>query len=172
MKVIVYMGVTLDGFIAREDGSTDFASAVEWDAYKNKIKEIGNVVMGRRTYNQMTKNNDSHIVEGATLVVVTHDTDLKPTNGNMFVAHSPGEAVQILERRGFANALVGGGGIVNASFLEKGLVDELCLDLEPVVIGKGIRLFERARVDAKFELLEVNKLSESELQLRYRVLKD
>jgi dihydrofolate reductase len=165
------MAVTLDGFIAKEDGGTDFASPLEWESYKNKIKEVGNVVMGRRTYDQMTRNNDSYIVDGAILVVVTHDKDLLITGENMFVAGSPEEAVKILEDKGCATALIGGGGIVNASFLDKGLVDELYLDLEPVAIGKGIGLFEGASVETKFELVEIKNLSKDELQLHYRAIR-
>lgn len=55
--------------------------------------------------------------------------------------------------------------------MKEGLVDEIYLDIEPIVLGKGIQLFEDADFESKLELLETRKFSNNEIQLHYKVLK-
>ena len=64
-----------------------------------------------------------------------------------------------------------GGGTLNTSFMAENLIDEIYLDVEPIVFGKGIRLFKENDFEAKLKLLEIKKLSNDEIQLHYQVLK-
>jgi len=77
----------------------------------------------------------------------------------------------LLSQKGYKIAVVAGGGTLNASFLKEGLVDELFLDVEPVIIGKGLPLFAGKQFGKKLELLGIKKLSKNEIQLHYKVLK-
>lgn len=67
--------------------------------------------------------------------------------------------------------MVCGGGKLNAAFMKENLIDEIYLDVEPVVHGKGIRLFADADFEAKLKLLGTNKFSKNEIQMHYRVIK-
>jgi len=67
--------------------------------------------------------------------------------------------------------VVAGGGKLNASFLKEGLVDEIYLDVEPIAFGKGIKLFDDEDFEVNLELIEVNKISQNEIQLHYKVKK-
>lgn len=60
---------------------------------------------------------------------------------------------------------------MNASFIAAGLIDEIFLDVEPHLFGKGIKLFEGKNFEAKLKLLGVKKISKNEVQLHYKVLK-
>lgn len=55
--------------------------------------------------------------------------------------------------------------------MKEGLIDEIFLDVEPVVFRKGIKLFADADFEAKLELLETRNFSNNEVQLHYKVLK-
>jgi dihydrofolate reductase len=85
------------------------------------------------------------------------------------VAHSPQEALQVLEDA--ETVIVAGGGNLNGSFLGENLVDELYIDIEPAVLGKGIPLFNGPDFDRALKLIGTKQLSENEIQLHYQVLK-
>ena len=77
----------------------------------------------------------------------------------------------MIEEKGFEKAFLAGGGQLNASFMKEGLVDEIYLDVEPLLFGKGIKLFADADFEYKLELLECKKLNANTLQLHYEILK-
>ena len=76
-----------------------------------------------------------------------------------------------MKGKGFTSALVGGGGKLNASFMKENLVDEIYLDVEPVVLGKGVKLFDDGEFEKSLELLVIKKISKDEIQLHYKVKK-
>ena len=95
----------------------------------------------------------------------------KISDARVVVATSPQEAIHILREKKFAIALVAGGGMLNVSYMNEHLVDELFLDVEPLIFGKGIKLFSEGNFDAKLEFLKMKKLSQHTLQLHYLILK-
>lgn len=62
-----------------------------------------------------------------------------------------------------------GGGTTNAGFLEASLIDEIILSVHPMTLGQGIPLFKGNEVEQHFDLVDVNKLSEGLVQIRYAV---
>ncbi len=171
MKVILYMAITPNGMIAKENDDTDFVSKSEWKSFKDMLKKTGNLVIGGRTYKIMEKNEEFSKITKSVVVVVSRDFSFKPKQENHFVARTPKDALSLLKKHGFGTALVAGGGKLNASFLKEGLVDELFLDIEPVVFGKGIGVFAEQNFEAKLKLLKTKKLSGNEIQLHYKVMK-
>lgn len=57
------------------------------------------------------------------------------------------------------------------AFMKEGLINEIYLDVEPLIFGKGIKLFADSDFEYNLELLEVNKLNENTVQLHYKVIK-
>lgn len=109
---------------------------------------------------------------GNPITVVLSSTKLKTGNKNHFCAKTPKEALTALEKHGFKKVFVGGGGgKINSSFMKDGLVDEIILQIEPMLFGKGINLFADSDFEAKLELVGVEKLSQNEIQLYYKVKK-
>ena len=84
---------------------------------------------------------------------------------------SPKDALDILKKDKFSKALVAGGGTLNTSFIKENLVDEIIIDVEPKILGKGIKLFSDDDFESNLELIRTKKLSNNEIQLRYKVLK-
>jgi len=174
MKVILYMAITANGMIAKGNDDVSWVSDTEWESYSEMIKKAGNMIIGRKTYEVMLKIDDfnkSNLNEIKT-VVLTNDASLKIHNPQFVsAATSPRGALDILLNQGFETIMVCGGGKLNASFMSENLIDEIYLDVEPVVFGKGIGLFAEKDFEAKLKLLENKKLSEGEIQLHYKVLK-
>ncbi len=85
------------------------------------------------------------------------------------LTHSPHKALEILA--GHDEVIVAGGGKLNSSFLAEGLVDEIYLDIEPIVLGQGIPLFKERDFLHHLQLVGQKKFGQDVLQLHYRVLK-
>ena len=166
MKVILYMAVTANGLIAKEDDDTPWSDAV-WDSYYKMARQFKAVVLGRRTYELMKRVGEFEKIGNPFTVIVTKK-DFIP-NSNFVIARSPKEALKILREKNFSKVLVGGGGTLNSSFMEENLIDEIFLDVEPLVFGKGIKLFSGGDFEARLELIKVKNISPNEIQLHYKV---
>lgn len=168
------MATTINGYIAKEDDDASWVTATEWSSFSGTIKANGNMVIGRRTYEIMLKNDEFNRagLNEIKTVVLTNNTSLKIHNPKFIsVATSPREAVDILCKQDFETIMVCGGGKLNSSFMKEGLIDEIYLDVEPIVFGRGIQLFLPEEFEFKLQLLEVNKLSDNTIQLHYKVKK-
>lgn len=172
MKVILYMGVSINGFIAKTDGDSEWTSDEDLKGFFDNSKRIGNVIMGKNTFH--AANNYGYFPFPEALnIVVTHE-QIENTWGDnvIFTDRSPKDILKLLEERDFKEALLIGGGQLNSSFAKEKLIDEIYLDVEPLLLGKGIPVFAPSS-DFEFELklLEVNKLNEDTVQLHYKIIK-
>ncbi len=168
MKVTLYLSITANGLIAKESDDTSWVSSTEWKNFRSMIKKAGNMIIGRRTYEVMCKNKEFEKLGKVKIVVVSQTLRM---DKSITVVKSPREALTYLQQQGFFTALICGGGKLNSSFMKEKLIDEIYLDLEPIILGKGIKLFADAKFEAKLELIGIKKLSKEEVQLHYRVRK-
>ena len=134
------------------------------EKFSDKVKEINNLVVGRKTFEIMEKNNEFKKIGNPLVIVVSNK------NTKNFV-NSPKKAIELLRKKGFSKALIAGGSELNSSFMKENLVNEVYLDVEPIMFGKGIKLFEENNFEVKLELLNTKKLSKNTIQLHYKVLK-
>jgi len=169
MQVILYMATSVNGYIAKENNETPWFDE-EWQSFSKFVKEVGNIVIGKNTYEIMKKDDEFRKIGNPFTVVVSKEDFVH--NSNFAIVKSPKEALKILEKKNFAKALVAGGGMLNSSFMKDRLVNEIYLDVEPLVFGKGIKLFSDNDFDAKLELIRTKGLSKSTIQLHYRILED
>ena len=165
MKVVLYMAMTANGYIAKENNETPWSDE-EWKSFSTKVKEIKNLVIGRKTFEIMEQGKEFQKIDNPFTVIVSNQN-----NNNSNFVNSPEQAIDLLKQKGFSKILVAGGGILNSSFMQKGLVDEIYLDIEPFFFGKGIKLFANNDFETKLELLETKQLSKNTIQLHYRILK-
>ncbi|PIN75848.1 hypothetical protein COV18_01560 [Candidatus Woesearchaeota archaeon CG10_big_fil_rev_8_21_14_0_10_37_12] len=168
MKVILYMAISANGYVAKEDDDTSWISKTEWDSYSAAVRNAGALIVGRRTYNILTKQPEFSEFEKVKIAVVSKG-DFETLQPYHMLAKTPKEALNLLSE--FDHVIVAGGGILNASFIKENIVDEIYLDIEPTLFGKGIKLFADADFEAKLKLLNMNKLSDDEVQLHYGVIK-
>ncbi len=168
MKVILYMAISANGFIAKLDDTTNWISSEEWDSYSLAVRTAGCLIVGRRTYHILTSQEEFSEFKDVKLVVVSKE-DFVTLSSNHFVAHSPKEALDLL--KGYREVVVAGGGLLNASFLAEKLVDEIILDIEPIVFGTGIPVFQGLEFEHKMKLIGHKFITESVIQMHYEVLK-
>ncbi|MBI4043521.1 MAG: dihydrofolate reductase [Candidatus Diapherotrites archaeon] len=170
MRVILYMAVTVNGLIARENDDTSWVSKEEWKSFQRMIKRAGNIIVGRRACEIMARAKEP--VPPCQVLSVSSQGNLEclAPQGTLFFPN-PQSALDFLEGKKFKTALVAGGAHLNASFLSQNLVDELYLDVEPVLIGKGIPLLVPSDVERKLKFIGAKRFGEGIVQLHYRVKK-
>jgi len=117
-------------------------------------------------YELMVAQAAQGAITGVELVVVTGSG---MQAGGVATAASPQEALELLERKGYETALVGGGAALDASFLSHGLVDEIRLNVESILSSDGLPLDFDSGPATDLRLIDTRKLSESVVQLRYEV---
>lgn len=168
MNTKIYMATSLDNFIARKNDDTDFLSEAGWDNFTKIVTAARCLIIGRRTYEIMLNDGNFDSFDDAIALVVVSKT-LKEADHK--VVSSPQEALDHLSSKGFDTALVCGGSKLNASFLAAGLVNELQLDIEPVILGQGIPLFAETDLDTTaLELIKTDKLpNDTTLSVLYKV---
>ncbi len=168
MRVILYMAISVNGMIAKKDDDTSWVTKEEWASYSLAVREAGNLIVGHRTYEILTKQPEFSEFKDVKLVVVSKNK-FKTLSPNHLTAISPKEALKMLKK--FKEIIVAGGGILNNSFLAENLIDEIYLDVEPIIISKGIPLFNGKEFERKLKLIGQKKIGENEIQLHYEVLK-
>ena len=171
MKVILCMAMTVNGFIAKETDETSFTTEAEWTAFRSRVQEAGNMIIGRRTYDVMLANNEFKGLENVLTIVVTHGTSNIAPLENVIVVDSPRAALDTVREKNMDVALLAGGGAINGSFMKEGLVDEIYLGVAPLALGKGITLFGNTDFEAKLDFIELIQLTPEEVQLHYKVIK-
>lgn len=168
MKVILYMAISLNGMIAKSDDDTSWISKEEWNSYSLAVRTAGNLIVGHRTYEILTKQPEFLELKNAKLVVVAVE-NFQTLSSNHLIAHSAKEALELL--KGFKEVVVAGGSTLNASFMSENLVDEIFIDIEPIILGKGIPLFRDTDFEYNLKLVGQKKINDNEIQLHYKVLK-
>lgn len=172
MNTILYMAMTVNGKIAGSNDDTSWTSKEDWDGFRAMCKKTGNAVIGHRTYD-MVKKEGTQLGDILT-VVLTHDPALinKQLPHTIFTDKHPRDVLAIIQEKGYKEALVCGGGILNSAFLKEGLIDEIYIDIEPLILGRGIPLFADDDFAPRLKLLDVKTLTNHQtIQLHYKVLK-
>ncbi len=154
--------------IASKDDKTHWISSTEWDSYSAMVRKAGCLIVGRRTYHILTQQPEFAEFKDVHVVVVSKDP-ISLVADNHRVAHSPKEALEMLTS--YEQIVVAGGGVLNASFLTEGLIDEIYVDIEPIILGEGIPLFQAMSLEQGLELMDQKLLSKHEIQLYYKVVK-
>jgi dihydrofolate reductase len=145
MKLSVFCGVSVDGFLARTDDTFDFLLAGEQEprGFHEFLASVDVVVMGRRTFEVVQQLGHLELYGGKpTMVLSGRPLNLSSGNGAKVekMSGEPAEIVNQLESRAFKHAYVDGG-ITIQRFLAAGLVDRMVITRVPVLIGAGIPLF-------------------------------
>jgi len=162
------MAITANGFIAKNNDDTSWISKEEWGSYSLAVRKAGCLIVGYRTYGILTKQSEFSEFENVKLAIVS-EKDFQTLSPNHHVVYSPREALKFFD--GHKEVVVAGGGMLNASFLAENLVDEVYLDVEPIVFGEGIPVFKGKDFEHSLKFIGQKKISDNEIQLHYKVIK-
>ncbi|HEX8924116.1 MAG TPA: dihydrofolate reductase family protein [Patescibacteria group bacterium] len=169
MKISLFLAMTVNGYIAREDGDSDWVNDEE--SFTSACRRSDVIIVGHNTFRQY--QGDLYPIAGVLNVVFTHDPVLLKTSTPdlIFTQKSPKELITDLEKDGRRELLIVGGSHLAASFLKENLITDIYLDVHPLMLGQGIKLCADCDFEAALTLLEVTKLSNGLVQLHYSVNK-
>ncbi|MDX2010429.1 MAG: dihydrofolate reductase family protein [Myxococcaceae bacterium] len=168
-RVSVYLGVSVDGCIARPDGALDWLdpfndAAVGDYGYAAFAASVDAVVMGRATFDTVL-GFGAWPYEGKRVVVMSG----RPLPDGAKAERAQGALTPMLTRlhdEGVRHVYLDGGALVRQG-LSEGVVDALTLSVMPLVLGAGRRLFDDAVPTARLTLVESQSFSNGVVQLRY-----
>ena len=152
MMISVFIGTSLDGFIARPNGDFDFLpeGGGEPHGYEEFMAGIDALVLGRKTFEKVLTLGAWPYGDKRVVVLSSRSVDLSVARGAIVeqMCGPPAEIVSKLGASGAHNLYVDGG-ITIQRFLRAGLVQRLTITRVPVLIGDGIPLFGTLTVDLR-----------------------
>jgi dihydrofolate reductase len=166
--VVLSVGISLDGYIARPDGGVDFLfipQDLSMDAF---MASVDTAVMGRKTYEAALQMGGAFGGPEMATYVFSRHTAEGERDGVHFVKGPPAKLVERLRKQPGKNLWLMGGGELARAFLAADLVDQLEIGVVPALLGDGIPLFPAGFPERQFELVEHRVYSRGLLVLKYR----
>lgn len=157
-RSVLYIAASLDGYIARKDGSVDWLDDVHGDGTDNGYlafyETVDSLLMGRGTYEKVLELTDDFPYSGKKCVVLSRT--MKGKTEQVVFTDEPLPA--ILAKMDGTVWVVGGGQVVKEC-LAHNLLDEVYIAVIPKVLGGGIPLFPPGS-EAAFTLVDVEKIGD------------
>jgi len=176
MKLIAYLAVSADGFIARENGDIDWLDNIKDPTephftFPDLMNEIDCILMGANTFKKLQTFNEWHY----TKTVYVYSSSIKELDKiyegkAKLISGSPREVLEKLKAKGKETVYVDGGKTIQ-SFLKEGLLDEMYIFLISKIIGGGIPLFGSLGKDINLKIVETKQVSDEMVMCHYLVEK-
>jgi dihydrofolate reductase len=173
----VFIGMTLDGYIARKDGDIAWLTnplkgthtkvnsdhpTIGWDEFYPSVDFL---VIGRGTYEKVLSFDSWPYVDKKVIVL---STTLEHSKHGITVVRSLEEAAEQLRHENAKSVYVDGGKVIQ-SFLRAGLIDEITVGIAPVLIGEGLPLFGSLEEDCWLDLLATQSNEGGMVSMSYAV---
>ncbi|MFI5176274.1 MAG: dihydrofolate reductase family protein [Terriglobia bacterium] len=172
MIVSVFVGTSLDGFIARPNGDFDFLleGGGEPHGYKEFMASVDAMVIGRKTFEKVLTLGAWPYVDKRVVVLSSCPVDYSAVVGGIVeqMAGPPAEIVSQLAASGTGHLYVDGG-ITIQRFLREGLIQRLVITRVPVLIGDGIPLFGTIPRDIRLRHVATRHYPSGLVQSEYHV---
>src|SRR6201997_1431316 len=167
-KVVLGLGISLDGYIARLDDSVDFLFMPKDYSMGPFFRTIDTAIMGRKTYDAVLKMGGGSFGGSSTSYYVMSRSQPPGKRGGVtFTNQTPANLVAEIRKRHGKNIWHMGGGELAREFLKADLVDEIYLGVVPVLLGEGLPLFPSGFPQRNFALLENKTYSKGLIALKY-----
>jgi dihydrofolate reductase len=172
MMVSVFIGTSVDGFIARANGDLDFlpAGGGEPHGYNEFMASVDALVIGRKTFETVLAFPEWPYGEKRVVVLSSRPLDFSTVRGGVVEQMSgpPAEIIAKLAARGVRHIYVDGG-ITIQRFLRAGLVQRLVITRVPVLIGEGIPLFGSLPSDVRLRHIATQHYPSGLVKSEYEV---
>lgn len=157
-KIKLYIASSLNGKIARADGSVDWLESIPNPeksdyGYQDFYASIDSTIQGYRTYAQILSWDIAFPYKGKKNYVFTRNPDHQDTEDVSFISENHLSFTEQLKRGKGGDIWLIGGGQINTLLLNAGLVDELFLFLMPIILPDGLDLFAETPLESQLQLL-------------------
>jgi dihydrofolate reductase len=170
-QVILYIAMSLDGYIAKPNDDLSFLSIVEKEGedygYTDFVSTVDNVILGRKTYDWVMKQVGAFPHAGKNAFIITRTA--KPSIGKtVFYTGDLTELVRKLKSENGKNIFCDGGAEIVNELLKNDLLDEIIISVIPILVGNGTKLFNEGRPEQKLKLVNVKTFDTGLIQLHYK----
>jgi dihydrofolate reductase len=173
MTASVFVGVSVDGFMARQNGDLDWlpAGGGEPHGYDEFIAGVDAIVLGRKSFEKVLTLGPWPYGDKRVVILSTRPVDLSSAKGGVVeqMAGPPADIVSRLAESG-AHHLYIDGGITIQSFLRAGLIQRLVITRVPVLLGEGIPLFGALPRDIRLRHVATRHYPSGLVQSEYEVI--
>ena len=167
-KVVLGLGISIDGYIARLNGDVDFLFMPKDYSMAPFFATIDAAIMGRKTLEVGLRMSGGSLPKSPyKYYVMSRSKPAGERDGVVFTNKSPAALISQLRKRPGKNIWLMGGGELGRDFLKADLVDELYLGIVPVLLGEGIPLFPSGFPQRDFALVENKTYSKGLISLKY-----
>ncbi len=172
MKASVFIGTSVDGFIARKNDALDFLpeGGGESHGYTEFIASVDAIVIGRKTFEKVLSFGSWPYGKKRVVVLSSRPVDLSVVRGGVVeqMAGAPAEIAAQLAERGVHNLYVDGGDTIQR-FLRAGMIQRLIITRVPVLIGEGVPLFGALPHDVRLRHVATRSYPSGLVQSEYEV---
>ncbi len=172
-KVILYIATSLDGFIARPNGNLDWLTSVPYPetgdyGYTELMDNIGTIIMGRKTYDEVIGFGTEWSYTGYDTFVVTTNKNLEIKSPDTYLlTENLTNFVTGLKQNAKKDIWLVGGGQLVCYFINNGLLDRMIITIIPKLIGEGIPLFASKTIEMNWKLQNVQPFDTGLVNLTY-----
>ena len=175
MRKVTFGGAnSLDNYFARPDHSVDWLmwSDEAGEIMKEYWANIDTIIMGRRTWEVAMQNapkSGGNLFGDMKTYVFSRSLEPGERDRAMILNDDPGEFVRGLKEQAGKDICIMGGGNLAKSILEADVIDEIGLNIHPVLLGSGIPLFYEMNRQIDLELIECRPFKNGCVSVLYRV---
>lgn len=174
-KVVLYIAMSLDGYIARGDDDITWLSMVDRPGedygYGAFIQGVGAIIMGRKTYEKVLSIGSEYLHRDKPGYVLSRSRTGAEENMT-FYSGNLSELISKIKREGSGHIFIDGGAEVVHAMLARHLIEECVISIIPVLLGGGINLFRGGYPETKLKLLSSETFPSGLVQLRYQCLNE
>ncbi|SFK69060.1 Dihydrofolate reductase [Marinilactibacillus piezotolerans] len=174
-KVVLFIAMSLDGYIARKNGAIDWLDTsidhpVEDFSYENFYSTIDTVIMGRTTYDQVINelSPDLYPYKDIQSYVLT-SRPAQPKKHVKFITEDISELILRLKREAGKDIWIVGGHSIIKPLLQLNMINEFKITIIPTLLGNGIPLFDSFQNEIKLQ--QVNSYVRNQLTYLHFVRK-
>jgi dihydrofolate reductase len=171
MTASVFIGTSVDGFIARPNGELDFLpEGGEPHGYDEFIASVDAIVIGRKTFETVLAFQAWPYGDKRVVVLSSSPVDFSAVRGGVVeqMAGPPAEIVSQLAARGIKHLYIDGG-VTIQGFLRAGAIQRLIITRVPVLIGEGVPLFGSVPRDIRLRHVATRHYASGLVQSEYEV---
>ena len=172
-KITIEMACSINGLIATESGGEDFLSYRGWEIMLKFLKDYDVLIWGRKTWENIVSWGEEYTsdLKDINIIILSSRKYIQNNFPNVKFCNSIDDCLKLCEKLNYKKLFISGGAIINNSFMERGLVDNIILNYNPFVLNKGIPLFSGNYFENKLKLEKVVNEKDGIVQIHYSVIK-
>ncbi|WMJ87547.1 dihydrofolate reductase family protein [Anaerocolumna sp. MB42-C2] len=162
-KIVLYIAMSLDGYIAAKDDNLEWLFKTEGDGdngYAEFYDTIDAIILGRRTYDWILDHEGDNFPYKNKQCYVFSKTKQGKDKNVEYINVNITEFVKNLKQTDGKDIWIVGGGELLHDFIEQGLVDEWIITIAPTIIGDGIPLFKKLDFETRLVLKGIRRVNQ------------